>query len=70
MKCSDPLCHKPATRELHGIPMCDDYYIEALEHGANMFAPNADARAELWRVIRLSVRAELSREYRAKRRNQ
>ena len=36
MKCADPACGKKATRELRGIPMCDEYYIEALEHSAHL----------------------------------
>jgi hypothetical protein len=32
LKCSDPECDKTATRELYGIPMCEDYYVEAIEH--------------------------------------
>ena len=36
MKCADPACGEQATRELLGVPMCEDYYIEALEHGAHI----------------------------------
>ena len=38
MKCADPSCRKRATRTLHGIPMCEDYYIEAIEHSAHILA--------------------------------
>jgi hypothetical protein len=36
MKCSDPGCEREATRELRGIPMCEAYYVEALEHSAHL----------------------------------
>ena len=36
MKCADPSCRKRATRTLHGIPMCEAYYIEAIEHSAHI----------------------------------
>ena len=36
MKCADSSCRKRATRTLHGIPMCEDYYIEAIEHSAHI----------------------------------
>ena len=32
MKCSEPECDKTATRELYGIPICEAYYVEAIEH--------------------------------------
>jgi len=45
VKCSDPACKRRATRELRSIPMCEAYYIEALEHGAHLDFGQWDGKA-------------------------
>lgn len=42
VKCADPSCGRLAVRELRGIPMCISYYIEALEHSADLVAAIED----------------------------
>ena len=51
MKCSDPECDNAATRELYGIPMCEAYYLEVLEHCGHI-------RFAVLKPIRLNIHSQ------------
>src|SRR2546430_15598295 len=41
-------CSKPAPHKLRGIPMCDEHFMEALEHSAHLNAGQWNGCDERW----------------------